>query len=321
MADDYYANLGVSRSATPEEIQKAYRRLARKYHPDLADDKERAKAQFQKIQHAYDVLSDPQKRQLYDQYGPEFERGGNPFQGGQVPPDLQQMFGGRMADGGFEEILKQVFGASAAGGAGGFPGGFGGRGGQGRGGQPRGPQKGQDLEQSVTVPFATAILGGKHQLSLERSSGRVQNITMTVPAGIADGKKIRLRGQGRRSPNGGPAGDLMVRVNVAPHPVYQRKGDNLTVVVPITLSEAVDGAKIDLPTPHGEVSITIPPNSSGGDRLRLKGMGIKSDSTKSDLIVELKIKWPKEMGQQQKEMLQAFADATSDFQPRDDLKW
>ena len=208
MADDYYAILGVPRSATAEEIQKAYRRLARKHHPDLAEDKEAAKQMFQKIQHAYDVLSDPQKRQLFDQYGPEFAQGRNPFQGGQMPNgmDLEQIFGrGQVpGGGGFEDILKQVFGGAAGSP---FAGGFGGGPGT-RQAPPRGPVKGDDLEQKITVPFATAVLGGKHQLSLQRSSGKVENITVSIPAGITDGKKIRLRGQGRGSQRRGSWGHV-----------------------------------------------------------------------------------------------------------------
>ena len=337
MSDDYYKTLGVSRSASAEEIQKAYRRLARKYHPDLAEDKEKAKQKFQKIQHAYDVLSDPQKKQLYDQYGSEFAQGRNPFQGGQTPNgfDVEQIFGrggGGMPPGGFEEILKQVFGAAAAQGAqgsrggagprgfpgGGFPGGF--PGGQPQ--QPQGPMKGQDVEQAITIPFATSVLGGKHQLSLQRASGKIENITVSIPAGITSGKKIRLRGQGRTPPARGPRGDMIVIVNVAPHPSFQRSGKNLLVEVPITIAEAIGGAKIDLPTPHGVVTITVPPGSSSGKRLRLKGMGVrKSDSKSTDLLVELRIVVPENLTDHQQKLLQEFCDSINDMDPRAGIKW
>ncbi|MGI9519258.1 MAG: DnaJ domain-containing protein, partial [Pirellulaceae bacterium] len=183
MPEDYYKTLGVSRDASADEIQKAYRKLARKYHPDLADDKEAAKEQFQKVQHAYEVLSDEKKRNLYDRLGPEFERAGGYH--GQVPDDvdMEQMFGGSMPPGGFEDILRQIFGGATMGGGftgadprgGGFPGG----GFPGGGFQPGGtrtqtrqaPARGHDIEQSITIPFATAVLGGKHQLSLKRTSG------------------------------------------------------------------------------------------------------------------------------------------------------
>jgi DnaJ-class molecular chaperone len=334
MPDDYYQTLGVKRNASADEIQKAYRRLARKYHPDLADDKDAAKEKFQKIQHAYDVLSDPQKKELYDRYGSEFAQGRNPFQGGQMPNgmDMEQIFGrGQMPPGGFEEILKQVFGAAATqagrrgGTRGGFPGGdfpgagFGGR----RHGQPPpGPTRGQDVEQTITIPFATAILGGKHQLSLQRSDGRLENITVTIPAGITDGKKIRLRGQGRGSSNRGPRGDMIITVKVAPHPVFQRSGENLLVELPITIAEAARGAKIDLPTPHGEVTITVPPGSSGGKRLRLKGMGIRrAKGTASDLLVELRIVIPEKLSEAQQKLLQDFCDSITETDPRAGISW
>ncbi len=323
MADDYYSVLGVAKSATPDEIQKAYRRLARKHHPDLADDKEKAKEQFQKIQHAYDVLSDPEKRQMYDQLGPAFEQGGGrpPFAGGQMPEgfEFEQAFGGGgRGGGGFEDILRQVFGAGAAGGEGPFAQ----RGGAGARTQPP-PARGQDVEQEITIPFATAILGGKHQLSLTRSSGDVETITVTIPAGISDGKKIRLRGQGRSSPRGGPRGDLLVKIKVAPHPVYQRSGDNLQVVVPVTIWEAALGSKIDLPTPHGQVTLTIPPGSSGGRLLRLKGLGVKRAEGKSgDIVAELRIAIPDKLSDEQKRLIRELAEASAAADnPRTGLKW
>lgn len=321
MADeDYYDVLGVSRSASEEEIQKAYRKLARKYHPDLhvdADQKERerAKQQFQKVQQAYDVLSDSEKRQMYDQLGPDFEkmggnpfgggRGGNPFGGGAGGIDLSQLFGGG-GGGGFEDILRQMGG-----------GGMGGRAG---GGQPR-AAAGRTVEQEITIPFSTAVLGGKHQVSLSRSSGKVDHIDVTIPAGIEGGKKIRLRGQGHPGSGGGPAGDLIIKVNIAPHPVYTRKGLNLLVTVPVSVIEAAEGAKIDLPTPHGTVSLTVPRGSSSGKSLRLKGMGVKAKDRSGDLIATLQVHLPSEISEQDLKLLNQLSDSWLDVVERTELTW
>ncbi len=339
VADDYYSILGVLKTASGEEIQKAYRKLARKYHPDLADDKEKAKVQFQKIQHAYDVLSDSQKRELYDRFGPAFEQAGgkNPFAGGQMPDgaDLEQIFGrgggGGHQTAGFDDLLRQIFGGGAAGPAGTAQaggsdpfGGFGGFGGQTGGARTRTrAARGEDDEQEITVPFATAILGGKHRLSLTRSSGNVETLTLTIPAGISSGKKIRLRGQGHSLPRGGQRGDLLVKVRVAPHPVYQRVGNNLQVVVPVTVSEAALGARIELSTPHGTVTLTVPPRCSSGRLLRLKGMGVRPVSAAAgDLVAELRIVMPSKLTSAQERLFGELAsEAAAGENPRRELKW
>jgi curved DNA-binding protein len=325
MADeDYYKVLGVGKNASPEEIQKAYRKLARKYHPDLhADDEEkardRAKQQFQKVQQAYDVLSDEKKRNMYDQLGPNFEQmgGGNPFGAGGNPfggadgIDLSQIFGGGGGGGGrgFEDILRQM--------GGGGPMGGGPRGG-GRGPQVA-PSRGSDIEQEITVPFATAVLGGQHQVSLQRRSGKVDKIDVKIPAGIESGKKIRLRGLGQSA--GGPPGDLLITVKVAPHPNYSRNGLNLHVTVPISLIEAAEGATIDLPTPHGTVSLKVPPGSSSGKSLRLKGMGIKGKDKSGDLISVLQIMVPGQVSPDDLEVLRRLDDSWDNSATREKLTW
>ncbi|MFK7766579.1 MAG: DnaJ C-terminal domain-containing protein [Mariniblastus sp.] len=316
--DDYYKVLGVSKNASESEIQKAYRKLARKYHPDLhadADERERdrAKQQFQKVQQAYDVLSDAKKRQMYDQMGPGFEQmGGNPFGGGGSPfggagpggIDISQIFGGGGGGGGFEDILRQM---------GGGPGGQ-------MGGGRRGPTKGSDVEQEITVPFAVSVLGGQHQISLQRRNGKVEKIDIKIPAGIESNKKIRLRGQGQTGADGGPRGDLLVKVIVAPHPNYSRIGMNLKVTVPISILEAAEGAKIDLPTPHGTITVTVPAGSSSGKSLRLKGMGIKSKDRSGDLIANLQVTLPEEIVEEDVELLKQLSDAWSES-TRNDLAW
>lgn len=318
--EDYYKLLGVSRGASEDEIQKAYRRQARKYHPDLHADKdererERAKQQFQKIQQAYDVLSDPKKKQMYDQFGSDFDRmggGGNPFGGAGGPGgagfDFSQIFGAGGAGGGgagFEQIFRQM-------GGGGMPPG-GGRG-------PARPSKGQDVEQEITISFAVSILGGQHQLSFQRND-KIEKIDVKIPAGIENNKKIRLRGQGSPGKNGGPKGDMLVIVKVAPHPSFTRKGLNLHVTIPINVIEAAEGAKIDVPTPYGTVALTVPAGSSSGNSLRLKGMGVKGKERSGDLIVNLQIVVPKDVSDDDLNVLKQLDERWKDSELRTELAW
>lgn len=320
-ADDYYEILGVSKSATEDEIQKAYRKLARKYHPDLHADasdreQENAKQQFQKVQQAYDVLSDKKKRRMFDQMGPGFDQmGGNPF-GGQGNPfggaggmdiDLSSLFGGGAGGpgrGGFEQIFRQMGGGAGA-------------------GRPSGtqaPPKPEPIEQDITVSFATSVLGGEHQVSFKRTNGKVETIKVKIPAGIENGKKIRLRGQGAESYSG-QRGDLLIVVKVAPHPNYRRRGLNLSLSVPITLGEAVLGAKIDVPTPHGTVTLTVPPGTSSGKSLRLKGMGVRTKDKKGDLIAELHLQLPEELTENDEKLIQQLELAYQDVDPRAEIRW
>lgn len=324
MAADYYSLLGVPRTATTEEIQKAYRKLARKYHPDRfteeeEEERKEAKKKFQELQQAYDVLSDKEKRELYDRFGPEFERmggGHGPTPGGGMPPDFDfsQIFGGGGggAPGGFEEILRQFqMGGGQATGR---------RSRSGRG--PMGPPpRGGDAEQEITVPFAVAVLGGEHQLALAYQDGRSKTVKVKIPAGIESGKKIRLKNQGFPSSHGGEPGDLLVTVNVAPHPQFTRKGRNLMVSVPITVQEAVEGAKIDLPTPHGTVSLTVPPGSSSGKSLRLKGMGVRTAAGNGDLIANLQIVLPDSIPESARQALRELESGWAGRNPRGELHW
>lgn len=327
MAEDYYSILEVPRSATQDEIQKAYRRLARKYHPDLQGDSKTAKQKFQQIQSAYDVLGDEEKRRQYDRFGPDFERmrgapfgsGGGPFPGGEV--DFSQIFGGQMPEGaegggGLEELLRQ-FGFAR----GGRP--RRGAGARGRGQSPPDeppPPPSLDLQQEVTVPFATAVLGGQYQLHPEH--GRQQeSLSVRIPAGIESGKRIRLRGQGRTGPDGS-RGDLFVTVRVAPHPVYRRTGDNLLVRLPITMAEAIRGTSVDLPTPHGTVTLKVPPRCSSGRVLRLKGMGVRAEGRPAgDLLAEVEIVLPADLSESAARDALAALDRWPGDDPRAELMW
>lgn len=316
MEDDYYKILGVSRTATEQEIQKAYRKLARQHHPDLAEDKEKAKTEFQKIQQAFSVLSDPEKRKLYDKFGSSYERmagnGGQPFGGfgeGGFDFDFSQMFGGAQGGGdagGFEDILRQFAG---------------GGGGASRGGRGRATRPGRDVEQAITVPFQTAIRGGKVNLSLQRGGGP-ETITVTIPAGIEEGKKIRLKGQGERSASGGPPGDLFIRVHVANHPHFTRKGKNLLLRVPVSLAEAWLGGKITVPTPEGTATLTIPPRSNSGRKLRLKGQGVQtSRESPGDLLVELEIHLPQKLDADADEQIRKLCDSLPQPNLRNEIRW
>lgn len=311
MAEDYYQTLGVARNASQEEIRKAYRKLAGKHHPDMNPDDPGAKKRFQKIQAAYDVLGDEEKRRQYDQFGHGFESMG----GGQGPQ--WRTAGGGPGGASFEDIdLSELFGMGGMGGMGGGQGspfadifGFG-------GGQRQGPRqrqaaaKGQDVEQKITIPFQTAVRGGKTQVALMRGNQR-ETLTVTIPAGVEEGKKMRLKGQGQPSPMGGPAGDLLLAVNIAPHPHFRRAGKNLELTAPITVKEAALGAKIDLPTPHGTVTLTVPPGSSSGTKLRVKGQGVQPEKgAAGDLVVVLQVALPRKYDEALLEAASRIGDNT-----------
>lgn len=312
MAQDYYQTLGVSKTASQAEIQKAYRKLARKYHPDMNPDDRTAKDKFKAIQEAYDVLNDPQKREMYDRYGSAFESvggGAGPRWGGRGGPegfqdiDFSQVFGQDGGGGGFEEILRQFAGGARTG----------------RRPSPR--ARGADLEHELHVPFNTAVNGGQAQLAVRRADGKIETISVKIPAGIEDGRKIRLRGQGEPSPSGGSPGDLLITVRVAEHPHFRRHGDDLELSVPVTLAEAALGAKIDIPTPQGEISLKIPAGTSSGKRLRLKGLGVpREKGDHGDLYAEIQIVIPDSLDEASLELVRQF-DQRQPLQPRTNLQW
>jgi len=325
MAKDYYETLGVSRAASTEEIQKAYRKLARKYHPDMNPDDAGAKRKFQEVQQAFEVLSDSDKRKRYDQFGADFESaaagGGAGPRGGwryttstgpqTYPFDLNDLFGGGgapdidiEAGGGFADIFKQFRQRGGAGGR-----------------ARQHVARGADLKHELTVPFATAVLGGEAALMIRRHDGTVETINVKIPAGIEDGKRIRLRGQGEAGVGGGPAGDILVTIRVGPHPFFRRTGTRLDVRVPVTLAEAVNGAKIDVPTPHGTISLTMPPNTSSGRRLRIKGHGVRPlNKPAGDLFAEIQVLLPDGLTPDERRQLTEIS-MRHPQQPRKELRW
>jgi len=328
MSDDYYARLGVTKGASADEIQKAYRKLAKKYHPDLNPDDKAAQKKFKEVQQAYDVLSDEKKRKLYDQFGPGFEQvtqGGSPQWSSQVPPDFAGFdFSGAYGSSGggegplppdLQDLLRQFTGGAS------FQ--FGGPTGRRRSSTRRaGPQPGADIRHEAEIPFQTAVTGGEVSLRLVRPGRKAETLTVKIPAGIENGKTIRLRGQGDPSRNGGTAGDLLVTVRVAPHPHYRRDGLDLIARVPVTFAEATLGAKVDVPTTHGVISLKVPAGTSSGARLRAKGQGIKSpDGSAGDLYAEIQVVAPKHVDDQTAALVRQLDERLNQGNPRAELQW
>lgn len=314
---DFYKVLGVSKDATDAELKKTYRKLARQFHPDSNPGDAAAEARFKEISEAYSVLSDKEQRQEYDQVramgsGARFTAGGPGAQGG-----FEDVFGGMFnqgggqrvrfgqGGGGFEDILGGMFGGG--GGFGQSTGGYRGFG---------GPTKGRDVTASTTLDFTTAIAGDTVKLS--QGNGRPVNVR--IPAGVADGQKIRLRGRGEPSPDGGEAGDLVVTVSVRKHPVFERDGQHLRVDVPVTFAEAALGATIQVPTLGGDpVKLKVAPGTPSGRVLRVKGRGVATKNGTGDLLATVQVAVPSHLTDKQREAVEALRDALPDEDPREDL--
>jgi DnaJ-class molecular chaperone len=334
MAEDHYKTLGVQKNASQAEIQKAYRDLARKYHPDMNPDDKTAKKKFQQVQAAFDVLNNPEKREMYDRYGSSFETmgAGGPQQGpytwnwspGGAGPGGAGPGG---APGGFSaedidlsQFLGEKFGQEGAGGFADLFSQFRRSSGKSRK-APGGSRRGADLLHELQIPFATAITGGEVQISVQRPSGKTETLAVKIPAGIEEGKKIRIRGQGQPAGRGGTPGDILITIHVDPHPFFQRRSNHLLVRVPITLGEAVGGAKIDLPTPKGTVTLSIPPCTSSGTKLRVKGHGVVTkNGSPGDLLAEVQIILPKQLSDADRKAIGKI-DANYTQHPRKDLRW
>lgn len=286
---DYYQILGVSRNASQEEIEKAYKELARKYHPDLHPDDKNAKKKFQEVQAAFDVLHDPQKRRQYDEMGPAFQqfagagarRGARGRHAGGMPFDI-------------EDILTQFF---RRGTASGFPPEmeeFSVPFGSGRRARNAGRARAGDVEFELRVPLKTAVMGGTVDFALPRPDGSVETVTVKIPAGIEEGKRIRLRGKGGDAL--GAPGDVLLKVVLEPHPHVTRRGDHLYVQIPLTLREAIEGTKVDVPTPKGVVTLRVPPGTSSGKKLRIRGHGVQAEGrAPGDLFAEVLIVLPPQL--------------------------
>lgn len=308
---DFYKILGVSKDVSAAELKKVYRKLARQYHPDSKPGDTVAEAKFKEISEAYSVLSDPAQREEYDQLramgsGARFTAGGS--SGG-----FDDVFSAFTQNRGSADDFDDIFAMFNQGG------GFG----SGRFGQPSGgyrgyggPRKGADVRARTTIDFVTAAKG--ETITLQSEDGKPFKIK--IPAGVADGQKIRLRGKGRPSPDGGENGDIVVEVAVRPHPVFTREGLNLRVVVPVTFAEAALGATIEVPTLGGEpVKLRVAPGTPSGRVLRVKGRGIATQKGTGDLLAEVQVVVPAHLDDDAREALERFVAAGPQGNPRADL--
>ena len=278
---DFYKVLGVDKQAGADEIKKRYRALARELHPDKNKGDAAKEEKFKGISEAYEILSDTKKRAEYDEARALFERGGfrSPMGGGGQGGDFNDIFGG----GNPQDLFANLFG--------------GGR---------RGPRKGQDLQTEASITFRESITGTNLDLRLSTDRGATQNITARVPAGVSDGAKIRVKGKGAAG-EAGP-GDLFIMLHVKAHAIFGRKGENLTITLPVTFTEAALGADIKVPTMSGDdVTVRIAPGTSNGRTLRVKGRGITKGTTTGDLLVTVEVQVPQRVDGKALDALREFA--------------
>ncbi len=291
---DYYDILGVKPEATDTEIKSAYRRLARKYHPDVSKESA-AEEKFKSVNEAYEALKEPSRRQAYDQVraGGGY-RGGDEFRG--APPNWQRQQHGAGGEEDFSDFFESIFGN---------------RGGGGRGG----PRKGRDLHAQVSVDLATAYAGGRQRFSLRDGSGE-RTLEVKIPAGITAGQQIRLAGQGHAGAGGGPAGDLILEIGLRDDPRFRLDGRDVLLDLPVAPWEVALGATVPVPTLGGNVELRIPAGSDGGRKMRLRGRGWPG-KTPGDQIVTLEVRVPKPADDEQRAFYEQMARMfEADFNPR-----
>ena len=322
---DYYQVLGVSEHASEDEIKKAYRKLARKYHPDVSQEPQAAK-KFNEATEAFEVLKDPPKRAEFDQLRKFGRRDGQEFE---PPPDFRRG-AWRTRSGSsatevdpseFSEFFSQIFGGRGNP----FGGPFGTEGGVEYRASSRGIP-GEDHTYEVEVQLEEAYSGGQRSLSLQSmevdAEGRVvpktRTLTVKIPAGVTDGQKIRLKGQGSPGRRGGPAGDLYLQIAIAPHKIFTVDGRDITLKLPVAPWEAVLGATVEAPTLGGDIKLTVPPGSQSGQRLRLKGRGLPG-TPPGDQLVELEVRVPSQLTAQQRALFESLRDGIA-YDPRAQLK-
>ncbi|MEW5769637.1 MAG: DnaJ C-terminal domain-containing protein [Pseudomonadota bacterium] len=306
---DYYQILGVPRTASTDEIKKAYRRLARKYHPDVSKEAG-AEEKFKEVNEAHDVLSDKDKRAAYDQLG--YYQPGQDFR---PPPGWGDRFGGGGAEFSgmdFSDLFSQLFG----GGMGAGMGGAGTRGARGHGFGRHGAARGQDVEANITLTLEEAYNGVEKQINLAGEG--MGQVRFRVPPGALPGKRLRLAGKGRAAPFGGASGDLYLNIHVAPHARYRLDGQDIHLDTPITPWEAVLGATLLVPTLSGDVRLKVAPGARGGQKLRLSGRGMPGAKGNGDFYVNLQIVLPPSLSEEERALYERLAEL-SGFDPRPDF--
>ena len=310
---DYYKTLGVAKGASTEEIKKAYRKLARQYHPDVNKGAE-AERRFKEVNEANEVLSDPEKRRRYDQIGPEWARyqsapgpGNGGFQWVYTGQPGGRTFGAEDL-GDFSDFFQTLFGG--AGGGGGFSAEdlF-----RGRTGRRSRVAPGADLETELEVTLADAYKGTERAIEIKDEHGRARKLTVKIPAGVRDAQRIRLGGQGAAGTSGGPRGDLYLKVRLRPHPLFSRDGDDLRLDLPVALHEALLGAEVTVPTLKGRVSLRIPPETQNGRTIRLAGQGMpRAGGGSGDLYVTVKVVLPNKLNDDERESIRKIGERQED---------
>lgn len=299
MAEDPYTVLGLKRQASEDEVQKAYRKLAKKYHPDLNPGDAKAEERFKAVSGAYGILGDTGKRASYDRG--EIDASGTE----RAQHDFHRGFGGSSGAGGAGQagfgdagdIFSEIFGARGGGGARSFR------------------MRGSDIRYQLTVTFLDAVNGARRRVTMPDG----QALDVAIPPGTRDGQTLRLKSKGTPGRGGGGSGDALVEVTVRSHPFFMREGDDIQLELPVSLKEAVLGAKVRVPTPEGEVSLTIPKGSNTGRVLRLKGKGVaKKGGGRGDELVQLKILLPDSIDSELEDFVKRWSEA-HDYNPRKDL--
>jgi len=328
---DYYATLGVTKASSEKEIKQAFRKLARKHHPDVNPGDKASESKFKEINEAYEVLGDPAKRKKYDELGAnwrayeqaEAHGGPNPFAGQRWNVDFGGGGAGSGAGGGYrtmtQEEMEELFGDSNPfsdffttffGGGGGEAGP-----GRGRAGRVRQPRKGRDVEHEIELTLEDAFHGVTRRLALKQD-GHSRTVDVRIPAGVGDGSRVRVPGEGEQGGGGAPAGDLYLRIRLMPHPTFERKGRDLYVKVPAPVTTAVLGGEAEVPTLSGKMArLKIPPLTQNSQVFRLKGYGMPAvgkPDEKGDLYARIRVQVPTQLSDEERQHYEALAKLAGD---------